>query len=122
MIFSFWSCIILKLYQLCNRRNGNRRNQTDWWNQFLYPGKLCFWLHESRSYSALQESCKHVATAAIEVDGVSFHDNELQRERDSKKNHILEILGLPLFRLSTDGHNEEARIIESLTGAMQLTE
>lgn len=55
---------------------------------------------------------------AIEVDGVSFHDNELQRARDSKKNHILEILGLPLLRLSTDGHNEEARIVESLNAAM----
>lgn len=55
---------------------------------------------------------------AIEVDGVSFHDNALQQERDSKKNHILEILGLPLLRLSTDGHNEEVRIIESLNAAM----
>lgn len=57
---------------------------------------------------------------AIEVDGVSFHDNELQQERDNKKNHILEIIGLPLLRLSTDGHNEEARIIESLNVAMGL--
>lgn len=55
---------------------------------------------------------------AIEVDGVSFHDNELQQERDSKKNHILETIGLPLLRLSTDGHNEETRIIESLNAAM----
>lgn len=55
---------------------------------------------------------------AIEVDGVSFHDNEQQRERDHKKNHILEILGLPLLRLSTDGHSEESKIIESLTKAM----
>lgn len=50
---------------------------------------------------------------AIEVDGVSFHDNELQHERDNKKNHILEIIGLPLLRLSTDGHNEEDKIIKS---------
>lgn len=57
---------------------------------------------------------------AIEVDGVSFHDNELQQERDSKKNHILETIGLPLLRLSTDGHNEETRIIESLSVAMGL--
>lgn len=56
---------------------------------------------------------------AIEVDGVSFHDNELQQERDNKKNHILEIIGLPLLRLSTDGHNEETRIIESLNAAME---
>jgi superfamily I DNA and/or RNA helicase/very-short-patch-repair endonuclease len=57
---------------------------------------------------------------AIEVDGVSFHYNELQQERDSKKNHILEVIGLPLLRLSTDGHSEEARIIESLSVAMGL--
>lgn len=57
---------------------------------------------------------------AIEVDGVSFHDNELQRERDNKKNHILETIGLPLLRLSTDGHSEETKIIESLSIAMGL--
>jgi len=57
---------------------------------------------------------------AIEVDGVSFHDNELQWERDHKKDHILEVMKLPLLRLSTDGHNEEARIIESLKAAMGL--
>ncbi|MDR0743163.1 MAG: DUF2726 domain-containing protein [Tannerella sp.] len=57
---------------------------------------------------------------AIEMDGVSFHDNELQQNRDNQKNHILEIIGLPLLRLSTDGHNEETRIIESLNAAMGL--
>lgn len=57
---------------------------------------------------------------AIEVDGVSFHDNELQHERDNKKNHILEIIGLPLLRLSTDGHNEEDKIIKSLSIAMGI--
>lgn len=51
---------------------------------------------------------------AIEVGGVAFHGNELQREKDSKKNHILAVIGLPLLRLSTDGHHEETRIIESL--------
>lgn len=57
---------------------------------------------------------------AIEVDGVSFHKNELQQERDNKKNHILEIIGLPLLRLSTDGHSEKAKIIEALYSAMGL--
>lgn len=57
---------------------------------------------------------------AIEVDGVSFHDNELQQERDNKKNHILKIIELPLLRLSTDGHDEETRIIEGLNVAMGL--
>jgi len=54
------------------------------------------------------------------VDGVPFHDNELQQERDIKKNHTLEIIGLPLLRLSTDGHNEKVRVIESLNAAMGL--
>ena len=58
---------------------------------------------------------------AIEVDGVSFHDNKLQQERDNKKDHILEIIGLPLLRLSTDGHNEEKRIIECLNTSMGLS-
>ena len=57
---------------------------------------------------------------AIEVDGVSFHNNELQQQRDNKKNHILETIGLQLLRLSTDGHNEEAKIIDSLNAAMGL--
>lgn len=57
---------------------------------------------------------------AIEVDGVAFHGNKLQQERDSKKNHILEVIGLPLLRLSTDGHHEETRIVESLSLAMGL--
>lgn len=57
---------------------------------------------------------------AIEVDGVAFHGNELQQERDRKKNHILEVIGLPLLRLSTDGHQEETRIIENLSAAMGL--
>lgn len=56
---------------------------------------------------------------AIEVDGVAFHNNELQKERDSKKNNILDKIGLPLLRLSTNGHNEEARIIEKLNKVME---
>lgn len=57
---------------------------------------------------------------AIEVDGVSFHNNTLQQKRDNKKNHILKTIDLPLLRLSTDGHNEESKIIESLNLAMGL--
>lgn len=59
---------------------------------------------------------------AIEVDGVSFHTDVLQQERDRKKNHILEIIGLPLLRLSTEGHSEEAKIIQSLRNAMGINE
>ncbi|MFI3298037.1 MAG: AAA domain-containing protein [bacterium] len=55
---------------------------------------------------------------ALEVDGVSFHNNATQKERDSKKNHILSILNIPLLRLSTDGKDEKRRIVESLVAAM----
>ena len=57
---------------------------------------------------------------AIKADGVSFHDNELQQKRDKKKNHILETISLPLLRLSTAGHNEEEKIVEALTEAMNI--
>lgn len=57
---------------------------------------------------------------AIEVDGVSFHDNETQTERDRKKNNILRTINLPLLRLATNGHNEEVRIIRSLKKAMGI--
>jgi len=80
--------------------------------------EILYIMKNSRIDFLLYNKIDKTPVLAIEVDGVSFHDNELQRERDSKKNHILEILGLPLLRLSTDGHNEEARIIESLNDAM----
>ncbi len=57
---------------------------------------------------------------AIEVDGMSFHNNVLQQERDKNKDHILKKIKLPLLRLSTNGYNEETRIIEELTAAMAL--
>jgi very-short-patch-repair endonuclease len=58
---------------------------------------------------------------AIEVDGVSFHNNALQRERDKNKDRILEKIKIPLLRLSTDGHNEKTKIIEKLNNAMKLS-
>lgn len=57
---------------------------------------------------------------AIEVDGVSFHKKEVQQRRDQKKDHILQKLGLSLLRLSTDGNNEEAKIIDALDRAMSI--
>lgn len=83
--------------------------------------EIQFIRNNSRIDFLLYNKIDKTPVLAIEVDGVSFHDNELQQERDSKKNHILEIIGLPLLRLSTDGHNEETRIIESLNAAMRLS-
>lgn len=83
--------------------------------------EIQFIRNNSRIDFLLYNKIDKAPVLAIEVDGVSFHDNELQQERDSKKNHILEIIRLPLLRLSTDGHNEEAKIIESLNAAMNLS-
>lgn len=57
---------------------------------------------------------------AIEVDGVSFHNNGIQQERDNKKNNILNSIGLPILRLSTDGHDEKDKIVRELSKAMGI--
>ena len=52
---------------------------------------------------------------AIETDGFSFHNEKTKQfQRDRLKDHILEIYGLTLLRLSTIGHSEEQRIVETL--------
>ncbi|MCM1440677.1 MAG: AAA domain-containing protein [Roseburia sp.] len=52
---------------------------------------------------------------AIETDGYSYHNDKTEQfQRDRLKDHILEIYGLPLLRLSTIGHSEEQRIVEAL--------
>ncbi|MDR3061405.1 MAG: AAA family ATPase [Dysgonamonadaceae bacterium] len=82
--------------------------------------EIRFISNNSRIDFLLYNKIDKTPVLAIEVDGVSFHDNELQQERDSKKNHILQLIGLSPLRLSTDGHNEEKRIIENLSVAMGL--
>ncbi|MCM1141350.1 MAG: DUF2726 domain-containing protein, partial [Muribaculum sp.] len=52
---------------------------------------------------------------AIETDGYSFHNETTEQfQRDRMKDHILEIFGLPLLRLSTTGHSEEDQIVDKL--------
>ena len=52
---------------------------------------------------------------AIEVDGYSFHkERSEQGERDKLKNHILEMIGLPLLRLKTNESNEKEKFIQEL--------
>lgn len=82
--------------------------------------EIRFIRNNSRIDFLLYNKIDKTPVLAIEVDGVAFHGNELQQERDSKKSHILEVIGLPLLRLSTNGHHEETRIIESLSAAMGL--
>lgn len=88
--------------------------------ELLSEDEVAFIKHNARLDFLLYSKIDKTPILAIEVDGVSFHDNELQRERDNKKNHILEIIGLPLLRLSTDGHSEKVKITESLSNAMGL--
>lgn len=78
-------------------------------------------INNSRIDFLLYNKIDKTPVLAIEVDGVSFHHNVLQKQRDDKKNHILEMIGLPLLRLSTDGHNEEAKIVEKLSTTVGLS-
>jgi len=80
--------------------------------------EIRFIRNNSRIDFLLYNKIDKTPVLAVEVDGVSSHDNILQRERDHKKDYILKMIGLPLLRLSTDGHSEEARIIEKLNTAM----
>lgn len=53
---------------------------------------------------------------AIETDGYTYHNKETEQyKRDVKKNHICQIYGLPVLRLSTKGSNEEKRIRDALS-------
>lgn len=80
--------------------------------------EIAFIKNNSRLDFLLYSKIDKTPILAIEVDGVSFHDNEVQQERDSKKNNILSRIGLPLLRLSTNGHNEREKITGSLIAAM----
>lgn len=86
----------------------------------LSEEEVLFIKNNSRIDFLLYNKIDKTPVLAIEVDGVSFHDNEAQMERDRKKDRILEVLNLPLLRLSTNGHDEEERIIMSLQKAMGI--
>lgn len=52
---------------------------------------------------------------AVEVDGYAFHKkNTEQAFRDELKNQILDLYGIPLLRLCTNGSRERERLIELL--------
>ena len=56
---------------------------------------------------------------AIETDGHNFHHEETdQHQRDERKNHILDVYGLPLLRLSTTGSGEKDKIMKALKDIM----
>lgn len=76
--------------------------------------------HGARLDFLLYNKIDRCPILAIEVDGVTFHKAKKQQQRDALKNSILEQLKLPLLRLSTDGHSEPQRILESLQNAMSF--
>lgn len=51
----------------------------------------------------------------IETNGFSYHNEETEQHRhDMRKDHILEIYGLPFLRLSTIGSGEKDKILSNL--------
>lgn len=62
-----------------------------------------------------------VPLIAIETDGYSYHNESTrQHRRDVMKDRILELYGLPLLRLSTVGHSEEQRILDTLAECVEM--
>ena len=58
----------------------------------------------------------------IEVDGVSFHEQqEKQKERDAKKNSILEKAEIPILRLRTNESNAHKRIVDFLNSILFIS-
>ena len=52
---------------------------------------------------------------AVEVDGYSYHkEGTDQHERDMKKDHILEVVGIPIVRLNTTGSGEKKQVLSAL--------
>lgn len=60
---------------------------------------------------------------AIEVDGYKYHKKgTIQEKRDSLKNHILKLFGIPLIRFSTTGSGEAETIIKTLDSIIAISE
>ncbi len=52
---------------------------------------------------------------AIEVDGYSYHkEGTTQHDRDMKKDHILDVVGIPIVRLNTTGSGEKEKILNAI--------
>ena len=83
--------------------------------------------YASRSWTHLDfliyDTVSHRAKLAIEVDGTQFHRRgSNQGQRDQLKDSILEAIGLPLLRLSTNGSQEKVKIVQALSKADYLKE
>lgn len=56
----------------------------------------------------------------IEVDGYQYHQkNSVQESRDLRKNHIMEVYGIPLLRFQTNGSGEKEKLVKELERLME---
>lgn len=77
-------------------------------------------VYASRSWThvdfLIYDTVSHKAKLAIEVDGTQYHKTGSdQGLRDQIKDSVLDAIGLPLLRLSTDGSQEKDKIAAALT-------
>lgn len=70
----------------------------------------------------IYDTVSHKAVLAVEVDGTQFHKaGSRQSERDAIKDSVLESIGLPLLRLSTNGSQEKEKISHALSNLIGLS-
>ncbi|MGL4994493.1 MAG: AAA domain-containing protein [Bacteroidales bacterium] len=86
----------------------------------LSEDEFLFTKNNSRLDFLLYNKIDKSPILAIEVDGVSFHNNPSQLRRDAMKDSIMKKLGIPLIRVATNGHNEKNIIIEKLNSIMNI--
>lgn len=81
-------------------------------NHYLTNEEYIFYMNPNAHADFLiYNKTSRMPVCVIEVDGVSFHEQqEKQKERDSKKNSIINKAGIPILRLKTNESQEAARI------------
>jgi hypothetical protein len=69
----------------------------------------------------IYKQVSHKPILAIETDGYAYHhDQTIQHARDLKKDHIFQLYGIPLLRLSTRGSGERERVISQLKTVLEV--
>lgn len=83
--------------------------------QLLTENEIEYINHRASVDFVMYNGATRMPAFVIEVDGFSSHENNpRQQARDIMKNHIFDVYGLPLLRLSTNGSGEEQRIRQML--------
>lgn len=80
----------------------------------LTDEEILFMQYDSHIDILLINSMNKQAVLAVEIDGATFHNSEEQKQRDSKKNSILQKYNLPLLRLNTRDNNEMEKLSATL--------